>query len=160
MDMGLKISDMNDLLKFIPDAYFQNRDKIQAEGSILMEGSIHGFLGDSIVPNANLCCKIENGSYHIKDIKQGIDTLEMDLDIHLNGPFPDSSFVSLEQLTMKGLNTSLDMQAKVTNLFKNPAVRAGMKGKVDFTRLGQEFLNPDTLLVEGVMDADLSTTLP
>ena len=59
MDMGLKISDMNDLLKFIPDAYFQNRDKIQAEGSILMEGSIHGFLGDSIVPNANLCCKIE-----------------------------------------------------------------------------------------------------
>lgn len=158
MDMGLKISDMNDLLKFIPDAYFQNRDKIQAEGSILMEGSIHGFLGDSIVPNANLCCKIENGSYHIKDIKQGIDTLEMDLDIHLNGPFPDSSFVSLEQLTMKGLNTSLDMQAKVTNLFKNPAVRAGMKGKVDFTRLGQEFLNPDTLLVEGVMDADLSTT--
>ena len=33
MDMGLKISDMNDLLKFIPDAYFQNRDKIQAEGS-------------------------------------------------------------------------------------------------------------------------------
>ena len=31
MDMGLKISDMNDLLKFIPDAYFQNRDKIQAE---------------------------------------------------------------------------------------------------------------------------------
>ena len=89
MDMGLKISDMNDLLKFIPDAYFQNRDKTLAEGSILMEGSIHGLLGDSIIPNVNLCCKIENGSYHIKDIKQGIDTLEMDLDIHLNGPFPD-----------------------------------------------------------------------
>lgn len=158
MDMGLKISDMNDLLKFIPDAYFQNRDKTLAEGAIIMEGSIHGFLGDSIIPNVNLCCKIENGSYHIKDVKQGIDTLEMDLDIHLNGPFPDSSFVSLEQLTMKGLNTSLDMQAKVTNLFKNPAVQAGIKGQVDFTRLGEEFLNPDTLLVEGVMDADLSAT--
>ena len=83
--------------------------------------------------------------------------LEMDLDIHLNGPFPDSSFVSLERLTMRGLDTSLDMQAKITNLFKNPAVQAGMKGKVNFTRLGQEFLNPDTLLVEGVMNADLST---
>ncbi len=53
--------------------------------------------------------------------------------------------------------SSLDMQAKITNLFKNPAVQAGMKGKVNFTRLGQEFLNPDTLLVEGVMNADLST---
>ena len=158
MDMGLKISDMNDLLKFIPDAYFQNRDKTLAAGSILTEGSIHGFLGDSIMPNVNLCCKIKNGSYHIKGIKQGLDSLEMDLDIHLNGPSPDSSFVSLEQLTMKGLGTSLDMQAKVTNLFENPAVRAGMKGKVDFTRLGQEFLNPDTLLLEGIMDADLSTS--
>lgn len=148
---------MNDLLKFLPDAYFQNRDKTLAEGSILVEGSIHGFLEDSIMPNVNLCCKIENGSYHIKDIKQGIDMLEMDLDIHLNGPFPDSSFVSLERLTMRGLDTSLDMQAKITNLFKNPAVQAGMKGKVNFTRLGQEFLNPDTLLVEGVMNADLST---
>ena len=158
MDMDLKISDMNDLLKFIPDAYFQNRDRTVAEGSILLEGSIHGFLGDSIIPNVNLCCRIENGSYHIKDIKQGIDTLEMDLDLNLNGLHPDSSFVSLEQLTMKGLTTSLDMQARITNLFKNPAVQAGIKGKVDFTRLGEEFLNPDTLLIEGVMDADFATT--
>lgn len=158
MDMDLKISDMNDLLKFIPDAYFQNRDRTVAEGSILLEGSIHGFLGDSIIPNVNLCCKIENGSYHIKDIKQGIDTLEMDLDLNLNGLHPDSSFVSLEQLTMKGLTTSLDMQARITNLFKNPAVQAGIKGKVDFTRLGKEFLNPDTLLIEGIMNADFATT--
>lgn len=156
MEMGLKISDMNDLLKFIPDAYFQNRDNTLAEGSIIVEGSIHGFLGDSIMPNVSLCCKIENGSYHLKDVKQGIDTLSMNLDIHLNGSYPDSSFVSLEQLNMKGLNTSLDMQAKVTNLFKNPAVKANMRGLVDFTRMAQEFLNPDTLLVEGVMDADLS----
>lgn len=158
MDMDLKISDMNDLLKFIPDAYFQNRDRTVAEGSILLEGSIHGFLGDSIIPNVNLCFKIENGSYHIKDIKQGIDTLEMDLDLNLNGLHPDSSFVSLEQLTMKGLTTSLDMQARITNLFKNPAVQAGIKGKVDFTRLGKEFLNPDTLLIEGIMNADFATT--
>lgn len=156
MDMGLKISDMNDLLKFIPDAYFQNRDKILAEGSIIMEGNIHGFLADSIMPNINLCCKIENGSYHVKDVKQGIDTLAMDLDIHLNGPHPDSSFISLEQLNMKGLNTALDIQAKVTNLFRNPAINAKMKGQVDFTKMGQEFLNPDTLLVEGVMDADFT----
>ena len=158
MDMGLKISDMNDLLKFIPDAYFQDRDKILAEGSVILEGNIHGFLADSIIPNINLCCKIENGSYHVKGVKQGIDTLAMDLDIHLNGPYPDSSFISLEQLNMKGLNTALDIQAKVNNLFRNPAVNAKMKGQVDFTKMGQEFLNPDTLLVEGVMDADFSAT--
>lgn len=158
MEVGLKISDMNDLLHFIPDAYFQNRDKTLAKGSIIMEGNIHGFLGDSIAPSVNLCCKIENGSYHMKGLKQGIDTLQMDMDLHLNGLYPDSSFVSLEQLTLKGLTTSLDMQGKVTNLLTSPNVDANIKGKIDFTRLAKEFLNPDTLLVQGVMDADLSAS--
>ena len=158
MEVGLKISDMNDLLHFIPDAYFQNRNNTIAKGAIIMEGNIHGFLGDSIVPSVSLCCKIENGSYHMKGIKQGIDTLEMDMDLHLNGTCPDSSFLSLEQLTLKGLSTSLDMQGKVTNLLTSPNVDANIKGKIDFTRLAKEFLNPDTLFIQGVMDADLSSS--
>ena len=158
MEVGLKISDMNDLLKFIPDAYFQNRDKTLAKGAIIMEGNIHGYLGDSIVPSVNLCCKIENGSYHVKGLKQGIDTIQMDMDLHLNGMYPDSSFVSLEQLRLQGLTTSLDMRGKVTNLLTSPNVDANIKGKIDFTRLTQEFLNPDTLFLQGVMDADLSAS--
>lgn len=112
-----------------------------------MEGNIHGYLGDSIVPSVNLCCKIENGSYHVKGLKQGIDTIQMDMDLHLNGMYPDSSFVSLEQLRLKGLTTSLDMRGKVTNLLTSPNVDANIKGKIDFTRLAQEFLNPDTLFL-------------
>ncbi|WP_347396438.1 AsmA-like C-terminal region-containing protein [Parabacteroides leei] len=158
MEVGLKISDMNDLLHFIPDAYFQNRDKTVAKGSIIMEGNIHGFLGDSIVPSVNLCCKIENGSDHMKGVKQGIDTLQMDMDLHLNGMYPDSSFLSLEQLTLKGMTTSLDMQGKVTNLLTSPNVDTNIKGKIDFTRLAKEFINPDTLFLQGVMDADLSAS--
>lgn len=158
MDMGLKVSDLNDLLHFIPEAYFQDRDKTLAKGSVTLEGSIHGSLGDNIVPTVNLCCKIDEGAYHVKGVKQGIDTLQMDLDLHLNGLYPDSSYIALEQLLLKGLNTSLDLEAHVTNLLRNPAIRATMNGKVDFTRLAQEFLNPDTLLVEGVMDANLSAS--
>lgn len=158
MKFGMKVSDMNDLLKFIPDAYFRHRDKTLAAGAILLEGSIHGEIGDSVIPNVNLCCKVENGSYHIKGIKQGIEKFEMDLDLHLNGLHPDSSFVSLEQLTLNGMNTALDMQGKVTNIFRNPAIETSLKGKIDFTGLGKEFLNPDTLLIEGGMDADLSAS--
>lgn len=158
MELGLKISDLNDLLGFIPDAYFQNRDKTLAKGAIILEGNIHGYLGDSIVPTVNLCCKIENGSYHMKGIKQGIDTLQMDMDLHLNGLYPDSSFITLEQLKLKGLTTSLDLSGKVTNLLTSPNIDANIKGKIDFTRLAKEFLNPDTLFVQGVMDADLSAS--
>ena len=148
---------MNDLLHFIPDEYFKDRDKTLAEGRIILEGDIRGELGDSIVPTVNLCCKIEDGSYHVKGLEQGIDTLRMDVDLHLNGAYPDSSYVSLEELTLIGLNTSLTMSGEVRDIWRNPAIRAEMKGQVDFTRLAKEFLNPDTLLLEGTMMADLST---
>ena len=157
MTFGLKVSDMNDLLHFIPDEYFKDRDKTLAEGRIILEGDIRGELGDSIVPTVNLCCKIEDGSYHVKGIEQGIDTLRMDVDLHLNGAYPDSSYVSLEELTLIGLNTSLTMSGEVRDIWRNPAIRAEMKGQVDFTRLAKEFLNPDTLLLEGTVMADLST---
>ena len=157
MTFGLKVSDMNDLLHFIPDEYFKDRDKTLAEGRIILEGDIRGELGDSIVPTVNLCCKIEDGSYHVKGIEQGIDTLRMDMDLHLNGAYPDSSYVSLEELTLIGLNTSLTMSGEVRDIWRNPAIRAEMKGQVDFTRLAKEFLNPDTLLLEGTVMADLST---
>lgn len=156
MAMGLKVSDLNDLLKFIPDAYFRNRENTLAKGSILLEGDIRGELGDSIVPTVNLCCRIEDGGYRIKGMKQGIDTLQMDIDLHLNGPSPDSSYISIEELTMKGLTTSLDVRGQVFNIYKNPAIRGEIKGKIDFTRLAEEFLNPDTLLLEGAMEANLT----
>ena len=38
MTFGLKVSDMNDLLHFIPDEYFKDRDKTLAEGRIILEG--------------------------------------------------------------------------------------------------------------------------
>ena len=83
--------------------------------------------------------------------------MRMDVDLHLNGAYPDSSYVSLEELTLIGLNTSLTMSGEVRDIWRNPAIRAEMKGQVDFTRLAKEFLNPDTLLLEGTMMADLST---
>lgn len=158
MRMGMKVSDMNDLLKFIPDIYFRNRKKTLATGAIVLKGSIHGELGDSLIPDINLCCKVENGSYHLKGVKQGIEKFEMDLDLHFNGSYPDSSFVSLEQLILKGMNTSIDMQGKVTNIFRNPAITTSLQGNIDFTGLGKEFLNPDTLLIEGGLNANLSAS--
>ncbi|MCD8178922.1 MAG: outer membrane assembly protein [Tannerellaceae bacterium] len=158
LDLSLKASDMNDLLDFVPDEYFQDRKNMQAKGSVLLESSIHGFVGDSIFPTVNLCCKIEDASYFMKGVKQGIDAFEMDMDVHLNGTSPDSSYVVLENLRIEGLNTAFSLKARVDDVLQSPYIDAYMKGTIDFTRLAEEFLNPDTLLLRGKMDADLSAS--
>ena len=146
MTFGLKVSDMNDLLHFIPDEYFKDRDKTLAEGRIILEGDIRGELGDSIVPTVNLCCKIEDGSYHVKGIEQGIDTLRMDVDLHLNGAYPDSSYVSLEELTLIGLNASLTMSGEVRDMYI-----AGANLFVGSTENESKYLN-----AKGLLSANLS----
>lgn len=152
----LNVEDLNDLLRFVPDMYFKNRDRILAEGRISLEGDVRGALGDSLVPTVNLRCRIDEGAYHVKGIEHGIDTLRMDMGIHLNGSYPDSSYVSLKELTVIGRNTGLRMSGDVWNIWKNPKVRANVKGGVDFTHLASDFLNPDTLFLEGGMLADLN----
>ncbi len=158
MELGLKVSDLNDLLSFVPDAYFKDRKKIKTTGAILLESKIHGVLGDSTVPTIDLSCKVEKGSYYMKGVKQGIDDFEMDMDLHLNGTHPDASFVRLDHLKIEGLNTAFSLRGKVENIYRSPLIEATMKGKIDFTRLAEEFLNPDSLLLRGGMEADLAAT--
>lgn len=159
VDLGfnLNILDLNEILHFIPEQYLKNRDKMAATGSILLEGKIQGEVGDSVVPSLDLCCKIDNGSYHVEGVQQGIDSLRIDVDLAFNGPCPDSSFVKVEELVVKGRNISLDVKGSAYNLFDNPAIRSKIKGNVNLTQLAKDFLNPDTIILEGEMSADLTT---
>lgn len=159
VDLGFNLSilDLNEILHFIPEQYLKNRDKMAATGSILLEGKIQGEVGDSVVPSLDLCCKIDNGSYHVEGVQQGIDSLRMDVDLTFNGPCPDSSFVKVEELFVKGRNISLDVKGSAYNLFNNPAIRSKIKGNVNLTQLAKDFLNPDTIILEGEMSADLTT---
>ena len=159
VDLGFNLSilDLNEILRFIPEQYLKNRDKMAATGSILLEGKIQGEVGDSVVPSLDLCCKIDNGSYHVEGVQQGIDSLRMDVDLAFNGPCPDSSFVKVEELVVKGRNISLDVKGSAYNLFDNPAIRSKIKGNVNLTQLAKDFLNPDTIILEGEMSADLTT---
>lgn len=158
VEMGLQASDLNDLIAFIPEAYLKNRADIRATGSIRMEANIFGELGDSIMPTIQATCILENGSYRMKGVDQGIDALEMEMDILLSGTAPELSHVTLDRLNLKGMNTSLEMNGKVTDLLQSPAVEAFVKGKVDLTRMASEFMDADTLLVEGFMDADIQAS--
>ncbi|MDF9829749.1 AsmA-like C-terminal region-containing protein [Parabacteroides sp. PF5-6] len=158
VEMGLQASDLNELIGFIPEAYLKNRADILATGSIRMDANIFGELGDHVMPTINATCTLENGSYHMKGVDQGIDALEMEMDILLSGAEPEASHVTLDKLNLTGMNTSLQMNGKVTDILQSPAVDATIKGKVDLTRMAGELMDADTLLIEGFMDADIQAS--
>lgn len=155
LEFGLDASAMKDLLQFIPETYFKDINKLVAEGTVSLEGVLNGELGEGLIPTVALNCKVEEGSLFMKGVEQGIDALEMDMDLHIDGNDVNESFVVLENLKINGLNTSLNVRGKVTNLLQSPDIDAIIKGHIDFTRLAEEFLHPDTLYLQGEMDADI-----
>lgn len=158
VEMGLQASDLNELIGFIPEAYLKNRADILATGSIRMDANIFGELGDHVMPTINATCTLENGSYHMQGVDQGIDALEMEMGILFSGAEPASSHVTLDKLNLTGMNTSLQMNGKITDILQSPAVDATIKGKVDLTRMAGELMDADTLLIEGFMDADIQAS--
>jgi len=155
IETSLQASDLNELLPLIPDAYFKNKKDLTAGGSVSLQATIVGELGDSIFPAVDAACSISNGAFSMKGAKNGIEALETVLALHVDNAHPNTSYISIEKLRMNGLNTSLDLTGKVTDLFQSPAVEARIKGSIDFTNLAQEFLNPDTLLLQGYITGDI-----
>ncbi|MDR1556739.1 MAG: AsmA family protein [Tannerellaceae bacterium] len=155
LEASLKASDLNEILSLIPDTYFTNRDDIQATGAITVQGQMLGELGDSVIPTIDLCCIVEEGSLFMKDVRQGIEIFDMDIDLHIDGAYPEASYASIAKLEMKGLNSSLNVHGEVKNILQSPVIDACIKGDVDFTRLAGEFLHPDTLLLQGNIKTDI-----
>ena len=158
LEFGLDASDMNDLLQFIPEAYVKDIKGLNAKGTVSLEGQVSGELGENMQPTISLCCIVEEGSLYVKDVKQGIEALNMDMDLYLDGTDLNASYVILDKLNIRGLNTTLDIQGKVTDLLQSPDIEAYVKGKIDFTSLAKEFLHPDTLLLRGEVDADIEVS--
>lgn len=152
---GMKVDNLNELLAYVPEAYFNKRKEATVAGKVQLEGTLIGELSDSLLPSFSLCCQVEQGSYHVQGMEQGIDTLEMDVDLHYNGTCPDSSAITIEQFRVIGKNITWNLTGQVHDLFRNPAIQASLEGKVNFTQLGQQLFNPDTLKMAGQMDTHL-----
>ncbi|MCC8087948.1 MAG: AsmA family protein [Rikenellaceae bacterium] len=152
-DMGA--DNLADILAFAPDEYFQDRRKITAKGVFALQGRINGMIGDSIQPDIRLGCVIDNGALIVKGSDYGIERLNADMNLYLNGRHPDSSFIAFRKLDVKATNTSFSASGYVDKMLTDPYVDVRIKGSVDFAGLMQDIINPDSMIVRGIMDADI-----
>lgn len=152
---GTRIDDISKLLGFVPDEYFQNKRKITTKGSLSLEGSVQGAMGDSISPDVNLHCMLERASLLSRSTKKGIERLDADLQLYLCGERPSASYVSFAKLDMVGTNTSFTAKGNVTRLLTDPYIDAALKGKIDLEAIAEDILNPDSVTVKGVVEGDI-----
>jgi hypothetical protein len=151
---ALKASRLADLLEWAPPAV--RLDEWEAAGEVCLEVAAHGIVGDSVMPAVSLVCRLTDGALSKKGLKQGIDSLALEASVHIDGLAPDSSHATISRLRLKGLDTSLDITARITSLLGSPEVEASLYGDINFSRLSEEFIHPDSLRLQGRIAADLT----
>lgn len=153
---NLLASSLKELLEFVPEEFLPDKSSYRIGGNTALHGEVKGQLQPGSVPDIRLKGFISEGSFHKKEIKQGIDTISLNLEVQYKQEEPDSCFIALHNVRIKGLNSSVLMENRITNLQGVPFIMADLKGKIDFDRIGTEFISPQLATLKGQLTTDLS----
>ncbi|MCD8186848.1 MAG: AsmA-like C-terminal region-containing protein [Rikenellaceae bacterium] len=151
----LQAENLADILRFIPDVYWAEKRRTEANGKLEVRGRINGLLGEQPLPDVRITCSLEKGSLKRKGSSRGIEKLETDLTLFCHGTAANSSFVEFRKLELHGSNTAFFATGRADRLLTDPRIEASMQGTVDFEGIVGEIFNPDTLLVKGILNADI-----
>lgn len=155
LQLGLQASSLKELLGFIPEKYLPGKNAYSIVGNASLKGRIKGKLKGGF-PDWRLKGLISQGSIHKKGVSQGIDTISLDLEAGYRQDIPDSCFVRLYNVNIKGLSSFIQMDSHIANLLEEPFITADLKGDIDFDRLGNEFISKKQAILKGKMKTDLS----
>lgn len=155
MRFSLLASSLQELLEFMPEKYLPEKKSYSVTGSTALKGEIKGNLKDAL-PDIKVEGFISQGSFRKNGIEQGIDTISLNLEMSYQETRPDSCFIVLHNVKVKGLGSSIQMENRITNLQSTPFITGDLKGHIDFDRIGREFISPRLAALRGQMTSDLS----
>lgn len=157
LDIRFKLlaSSLKELLEFVPEQYLPEKKSYSVAGQTALTGEIKGNLKEAM-PDIKVEGFISQGSFYKKEFKQGIDTISLNLEMCYKEKQPDSCFIALHDVKVKGLNSSIWMENRITNLQQTPFITGDLKGHIDFDRIGREFIPSQLATLHGLMTSNLS----
>ena len=157
-DLTFKLlaSRLDEIIESIPSYLIPEKSNYAITGTTTLEGNIKGNISASQKPDFKLKCQIDKGSFLKKDIKKGIDTISLCMDISYMNNHPDSCYVRLQDTKIKGLNSFIELQSHISNLQESPFITADLKGYIDFDHIGKEFVSTEIARLNGKLNSDLS----
>lgn len=156
LEFHLLASKLDEIIDFIPSQYLPQKSQYAIAGNTNLKGIIKGGITKSTFPEMKIGCQIDNGSILKKDINKGLDTISLNLDACYIPNVPDSCYINLNNTLIKGLNSFVKVQSRISNLQKSPFITADFNGFIDFDHIGKEFISKDITELNGKMESDLS----
>lgn len=142
------------VLALIPESVVEHKD-LTADGRVIMEGTVRGAYGDSLLPAVTLCLKIEDATARYEGLPYGIDRLTADFDAFVDLMREQESYLDLKIFQLQGNDIDVLADAKVTELFEDPLIALNTKAKIDLGSISGTFPLKEGISLSGLVDADI-----
>lgn len=155
-DFVLHASDLKELQEALPFEILQNKNDYILSGATSLAGHIDGYVAQGSIPSMSIKGSVKDGSLYRRGIKQGFETINLNLNLRYIDEQPDSCYLSFEDVKLRGLNSDFQLNGQINNLKESPFIFGELRGNIDFSRIGEEFIPADKMLLQGEIDSNLS----
>ena len=155
-EINLLPSNFKDLVEYIPPIFLKKIKRYNVNGMISLQGNVKGTIADNIHPNISISGHLSDGCIVQKGQNDGLHNINMKFNFHNPFSNQDLSAVTINNLTISGLSSSISAKAEIKKIWTDPFFDLQLKSDIDLNRIGTEFLDPKKIQLSGDMKSDLS----
>ncbi len=151
-----KQSDFKHFLSLIPAVYATDFDKIQTTGKLAFNGYAKGTYNNSSLPAFAFNLGIDNASFHYPELPAPVSNINIKFAATNPDGNLDHTQIDLSKFHFELMNDKFDMGLKASNIMKDPAIDAYMKGSINLDNISKMMPLEEGMKVGGLMVADMT----
>ncbi|MDR3184239.1 MAG: AsmA family protein [Prevotellaceae bacterium] len=146
------------VLAVIPASLSTLPSKLATSGEITFNGSLSGLLGENSFPTLRTNFKLTDGT--VRSVKhphrKGIEHLQFESEAYIDLTNKTPSSFRIDQFTVQSSTINFSLSGAVSDLFKNPFIKAQLTGRFNFNRLSRLLPLADSMDTGGQIQMDVS----
>lgn len=146
-------------LDLVPQAYTKSMEGVQTNGSFTVDGKIDGVYSQNTIPKIDIKMLSKNASFKYPDLPKTVKNIDIDVKIGNETQKLDDTYVDVNRFAFSIDQDHFVSDAKLTNLLKNPYVKANAKGTINLENLTKAYPIDMKLDLKGILKADVALAM-
>ena len=158
MDLDLRFfskeTSFHTLLSMVPAIYLKDFETLKTSGNLLLEGTVHGILKDSLNPDVTLVLQVTDGYFSYPDLPKDVSDVQIKLKVETRGTDMDATTVELERFHLLLGGNPFDLKIRVDHPLSDMHVAGEALGMIDFATL-QDVVPLQDVTLSGRLETNL-----
>jgi hypothetical protein len=147
-------ADFKTLLSLVPAIYMRDFADLKTTGSLVLNGSIKGNVGENVNPDVDGELLVQNATFSYPDLPKNADNINIDIAYFYDGKQMDNTTVDVNKFHVELGGNPIDLSMNLRTPISDPFINSAIDAKLDLSTLSDLIPLDDTEL-KGIIDINL-----